>query len=148
MLEQIKDHFIICGYGRIGSIVAHQFNRQQVPYVVIERNSERLQVAIEEGCGWLDLFQAMGGSGSIKRFDKAGLMHDDRVHPKGRGLDVLGQLITDDQYKPEMDSLSPGWGLKDFRRIGALLGWRPIRSRASARCMCRRRTVCLPRIGR
>ena len=49
MLETIKDHFIICGYGRIGSIVARQFNRQAVPYVVIERNPERLQTAIEEG---------------------------------------------------------------------------------------------------
>jgi hypothetical protein len=52
-------------------------------------------VALEAGCGWFDLFAAMGGSGSIRRFDKAGLMHSDRVHPKGRGLDVLGQLITD-----------------------------------------------------
>ena len=49
MLETIKDHFIICGYGRIGSIVARQFNRQGVPYVVIERDPDRLQVAIDEG---------------------------------------------------------------------------------------------------
>jgi voltage-gated potassium channel len=49
MLETIKDHFIICGYGRIGSIVARQFSRQGVPYVVIERDPERLQVAIDEG---------------------------------------------------------------------------------------------------
>ena len=49
MLETIKDHFIICGYGRIGSIVARQFNRQAVPYVVIERDPERLQVAIDDG---------------------------------------------------------------------------------------------------
>jgi voltage-gated potassium channel len=49
MLETIKDHFIICGYGRIGSIVARQFNRQGVPYVVIERDPERLQLAIDEG---------------------------------------------------------------------------------------------------
>ena len=37
MLESIKDHFIVCGYGRIGSTVARQFRRQRVPYVVIER---------------------------------------------------------------------------------------------------------------
>jgi voltage-gated potassium channel len=49
MLETIKDHFIICGYGRIGSIVARQFQRQRIPYVVIERSSDRLQTAIEEG---------------------------------------------------------------------------------------------------
>jgi voltage-gated potassium channel len=49
MLESIKDHFIICGYGRIGSIVAHQFRRQGIPFVVVERNPERLQRAIEDG---------------------------------------------------------------------------------------------------
>jgi voltage-gated potassium channel len=49
MLETIKDHFIICGYGRIGSLIAGQFRRQKVPYVVVERNPERQQVAIDEG---------------------------------------------------------------------------------------------------
>jgi len=49
MLESIKDHFIICGYGRIGSIVARQFMRQGVPFVVVERSPERLQAAIEDG---------------------------------------------------------------------------------------------------
>ena len=33
-----RDHFIICGYGRIGSIVAEQFRRQRIPFVVIERD--------------------------------------------------------------------------------------------------------------
>jgi len=49
MLETIKDHFIICGYGRIGSTVARQFQRQQVPFVVIERDPERLKAAVDDG---------------------------------------------------------------------------------------------------
>ncbi len=49
MLEHIKDHFIICGYGRIGSTVAQQFRRQQIPYVVIEKNPERVHLAIDDG---------------------------------------------------------------------------------------------------
>jgi len=49
MLETITDHFIICGYGRIGSIVAEQFRRQQIPYVVVERDAERVQLALEQG---------------------------------------------------------------------------------------------------
>jgi voltage-gated potassium channel len=49
MLDTISDHFIICGYGRIGSIVAHQFRRQNVPYVVVERQAERVQAAIVDG---------------------------------------------------------------------------------------------------
>jgi voltage-gated potassium channel len=49
MLETLKDHFIVCGYGRIGSIVAQQFRTQQIPFVVIERSAERLHAAIDEG---------------------------------------------------------------------------------------------------
>jgi voltage-gated potassium channel len=49
MLETIKDHFIICGYGRIGSLIAGQLRRQKVPFVVVERNSERQQLAMDEG---------------------------------------------------------------------------------------------------
>jgi voltage-gated potassium channel len=49
MLDSIKDHFIVCGYGRIGSIVTHQFLRQNVPVVVVERDPDRMQAAIEDG---------------------------------------------------------------------------------------------------
>ena len=49
MLESLSDHFIVCGYGRIGSIVVQQFRRQHVPYVVVERDPERVQAAIGNG---------------------------------------------------------------------------------------------------
>jgi voltage-gated potassium channel len=49
MLDTIKDHFIVCGYGRIGSIVAERFRQQGVVYVVVERDPERLQAAIDAG---------------------------------------------------------------------------------------------------
>jgi voltage-gated potassium channel len=60
MLETIKDHFIICGYGRIGSIVAEQFRRQQIPYVVIERSAERLQAAVEADASREDVLKRVG----------------------------------------------------------------------------------------
>ena len=49
MLEELSDHFIICGYGRIGGIIADEFRKQGVPYVVIERNAERVHEIIEGG---------------------------------------------------------------------------------------------------
>jgi voltage-gated potassium channel len=49
MLEAIKDHFIVCGYGRIGSIVAQRLQRQGVPVVVVERDPVRLQRVIGHG---------------------------------------------------------------------------------------------------
>jgi voltage-gated potassium channel len=49
MLDDLTHHFIICGFGRIGQIVAREFARQDVPFVVIERDVERMQAAIDMG---------------------------------------------------------------------------------------------------
>ena len=49
MIETIKDHFIVCGYGRIGSIVAREFRQQDVPFVVVERDPGRYHSAVEGG---------------------------------------------------------------------------------------------------
>jgi voltage-gated potassium channel len=49
MLDDLDNHFIICGFGRIGQIVAREFMRQAIPFVVIERDIERMQAAIDMG---------------------------------------------------------------------------------------------------
>jgi len=49
MLDDLTNHFIICGFGRIGHIVAREFMRQDVPFVIIERDIERMQAAIDMG---------------------------------------------------------------------------------------------------
>lgn len=49
MLNTIRDHFIVCGYGRIGSIIAGQLRRQGVPFVVVERDPARMEAAMMDG---------------------------------------------------------------------------------------------------
>ena len=49
MIDTLADHFIVCGYGRIGSIVARQFQQQHVPFVVIERDPVQVRAAAELG---------------------------------------------------------------------------------------------------
>jgi voltage-gated potassium channel len=49
MLDQLNDHFIICGFGRIGRITADEFARQNVPFVIIERDPSRVGEALEAG---------------------------------------------------------------------------------------------------
>ena len=49
MIERLHDHFIVCGFGRMGEIIAHEFTRRQVTFVVIERNGERAQRAMQQG---------------------------------------------------------------------------------------------------
>lgn len=54
MLESIKDHFIVCGFGRIGSIIAREFSRRNVPFVIVEREPERVRESLERGFLTLD----------------------------------------------------------------------------------------------
>jgi len=49
MLDDLTDHFIVCGYGRIGAIIVEELRRQGVPYVVIERDRDRVQAVMELG---------------------------------------------------------------------------------------------------
>jgi voltage-gated potassium channel len=49
MLDSIRDHFIVCGYGRIGAIVADQFHRQGIRFVIVERDTARARVALNLG---------------------------------------------------------------------------------------------------
>ena len=49
MLETIRDHFIVCGYGRIGAIVTDQFRRQGIRFVIVERDTVRARAALTLG---------------------------------------------------------------------------------------------------
>jgi voltage-gated potassium channel len=49
MLDELTNHFIICGFGRMGLIIAQEFVRQSVPFVIIERDSDRMQQAVDAG---------------------------------------------------------------------------------------------------
>src|SRR5436305_4270840 len=48
-LNHLRDHFIICGYGRIGTQVVAEFEEHRVPYVVIDQTEEALQRIRAEG---------------------------------------------------------------------------------------------------
>jgi len=49
MLDELANHFIICGFGRMGLIIAQEFVRQNIPFVIIERDSDRMQQAVDAG---------------------------------------------------------------------------------------------------
>jgi voltage-gated potassium channel len=42
-LAELKDHLIVCGYGRMGRLVCKEFSTQGVDFVVIERNIDVLE---------------------------------------------------------------------------------------------------------
>lgn len=42
-IDKLENHFIICGYGRIGAIVSREIRREGLPVVVVENNPEILR---------------------------------------------------------------------------------------------------------
>ena len=42
-LENLKDHYIICGHGRMGKIVRERLEEENLPFVVIDNNEEKLE---------------------------------------------------------------------------------------------------------
>ena len=47
-IDKLQNHFIICGYGRIGAIVAREIRREGLPVVVIENQPDVLRKVDED----------------------------------------------------------------------------------------------------
>ena len=48
-IERLRDHFIICGYGRVGRRVAEEFRLSGEPYVVLDYHEDAVNAAKEQG---------------------------------------------------------------------------------------------------
>jgi len=49
MLRKLNDHFIICGFGRLGSNVAEEFRIKSIPFMVIDNMIDNVLRARDEG---------------------------------------------------------------------------------------------------
>ena len=49
MIDNLKDHYIICGYGRVGRGAAHELRHAGVPFVVVDNNPDRVEDAMLAG---------------------------------------------------------------------------------------------------
>lgn len=52
-IDRLKNHVIICGYGRIGRMIAKQLDQGGAPFVVVDQSPDR--VAEARDAGWLSL---------------------------------------------------------------------------------------------
>jgi voltage-gated potassium channel len=85
-IEELHEHFIICGYGRVGRRVAEEFRTVGVPYVVLDFSEEALDAAQEHG----DLFIEGDGT-EDEDLAAAGLDH-------ARGLVASSDSDADNLY--------------------------------------------------
>ncbi len=48
-IDALKDHYIICGFGRIGSLICKEFKANDLQFVIVEKNIETIEKLDEEG---------------------------------------------------------------------------------------------------
>jgi len=48
-IDSITDHAIICGYGRIGQVLARELEAKEFPFLILDNNPERIAMAHTDG---------------------------------------------------------------------------------------------------
>jgi voltage-gated potassium channel len=86
VIERISDHYIICGYGRVGRQVAAEFRDAGVPYVVLDFNPDVLEIAREHGIPYIE-----GSGTNDDDLDAAGL-------ERARGVIASSDSDVDNLY--------------------------------------------------
>jgi voltage-gated potassium channel len=85
-IEHLSDHYIICGYGRVGRRVAAEFRESEIDYVVLDFSPSAIAAARESG----DLF--VEGTGTEDEdLEEAGLR-------RARGLVASSDSDADNLY--------------------------------------------------
>jgi voltage-gated potassium channel len=49
MIEKLEGHIIVCGFGRVGRGAAEELRQAGAPFVIVDRNEERVERAIRDG---------------------------------------------------------------------------------------------------
>jgi voltage-gated potassium channel len=85
-IEALRDHFIICGYGRVGRRVAEEFRASRIRYVVLDHSDEAIAAAAE-----VDELFIVGDGTEDEDLRKSGLEH-------ARGLVAATDDDSDNLY--------------------------------------------------
>jgi voltage-gated potassium channel len=85
-IEHLHDHFIICGYGRVGRRVGEEFRAAGVPYIVVDIHDDAVAAAQEDG-----VLLVQGDATQDENLRKAGL-------ERAQGLVAASDSDADNLY--------------------------------------------------
>ena len=85
-IAKLKEHFILCGYGRVGEEIARTFSEEGIPFVIIDSRSDNIAIAEERGYLYL-----LGDASSDKLLIEAGIK-------RARGLVAAVGSDVDNTY--------------------------------------------------
>ena len=48
-ISKLKNHFVICGYGRMGAVIAKELNEKNLDFVIVESNDQKADIIRAKG---------------------------------------------------------------------------------------------------
>ncbi len=85
-IDRLKNHYIVCGYGRIGKTLCTMLKRKAVDLVVIEKDQNLIPVMVEQ-----EIFYISGDAGDETNLIKAGIR-------RAKGLIAVLATDTDNVF--------------------------------------------------
>jgi len=52
-IKNLKEHYIICGFGRMGAVIAKELNEKHLPFVIIDNKESKIEMIQEHGYKYL-----------------------------------------------------------------------------------------------
>jgi voltage-gated potassium channel len=118
MIEKLTDHYIVCGFGRVGRGAASELNRAGVPFVIIDRDEDRVELAIRSG-----FLAVLADSSSDETLLEVGIMRaKGLIATLASDADNLFLLLSAKGLKPELrvcSRIAEEVSEQKFRRAGA-----------------------------
>jgi voltage-gated potassium channel len=53
-ISQLNDHVVVCGFGRLGQDLSNQLRHRSIPFVVIDLDEKKIELAIENGAAAIE----------------------------------------------------------------------------------------------
>lgn len=67
-MEKLRQHYIVCGAGRVGRRIIRSLENQKIPFVVVENEQRKIAEYVERGC-----FVVVGDATSEENLRRAGV---------------------------------------------------------------------------
>ncbi|MFQ5484710.1 MAG: potassium channel family protein [Desulfobacterales bacterium] len=97
-IDQLKNHYIICGYGRIGSILCKNIRRKPLDLVVIEKNPDLIPAIDEDG-----ILYVSGDASDESNLIKTGIERaKGLIAALGSDADNVFLVLTARQLNPDL----------------------------------------------
>ena len=118
MIDKLEDHYIVCGFGRIGRGAAMELQRAAVPFIVVDKNEDKVEMAIRAG-----MLGVLADVARDEALIDVGIMRSQGlIATLSTDADNLFLLLSAKGLKPELKvcaRLAEGASEQKFRRAGA-----------------------------